>query len=175
MKLERNLGGRKRQETTAKGDIAFLPADAPTMLRPGRDEPERVVSYSYLVFRPSYLADLALSNGIGGPLDFIPTFATPDPFLHEIAAALTCAPRIYDPAANLFIESVLNADTGYTNSIYEMNLPPGKGIIVTAKRLQMTKLTRFYPRSSGASGLNRNLLPPPSGEDGTSRQMNLTR
>jgi AraC family transcriptional regulator len=108
MKLERNLDGRNRRETTAKGDIAFLPADAPTMLRPGRDDPERVISYSYLVFEPSYLTELALSNGIGGPLDFIPTFATPDLFLHEIVGALASAPRIKDPAANLFIESLLN-------------------------------------------------------------------
>jgi AraC family transcriptional regulator len=109
MKLERNLDGRNRRENTAKGDIAFLPADAPNMLRLGRDDPERVISYSYLIFEPSYLADLALSSGIGGPLDFIPTFATPDPFLHEIANALTSAPRINDPAGNLFIESLLNA------------------------------------------------------------------
>jgi len=109
MKLERNLDGRNRRETTGKGDIAFLPADAPAMLRFGRDDPERVISYSYLILEPCYLAELALSNGIGGPLDFIPTFATPDPFLHEIANALTSAPRINDPAGNLFIESLLNA------------------------------------------------------------------
>jgi AraC family transcriptional regulator len=109
MKLDRNLDGRNRRENTVKGDIAFLPADAPAMLRFGRDDPERVISYSYFIFEPSYLAELALSNGIGGPLDFIPTFAIPDPFLHEIADALTSAPRINDPAANLFIESLLNA------------------------------------------------------------------
>jgi hypothetical protein len=98
MKLERNLDGRNRRENSAKGDIAFKPADAPAMLRFGRDDPERLVSYSFLVFEPSYLADLALSNGIGGSLDFIPTFSTPDPFLHEIASALAFAPRIKDPA-----------------------------------------------------------------------------
>ena len=109
MKLERNLDGRNRRETTGKGDIAFLPADAPAMLRFGRDDPERVISYSYLILEPCYLAELALSNGIGGPLDFLPTFATPDPFLHEIASALASAPRIKDPAGKLFIESLLNA------------------------------------------------------------------
>ena len=56
MKFERNLDGRTRRETTAKGDIAFLPADAPTMLRParGKDDPSRLLSYSYLVFEPGY-------------------------------------------------------------------------------------------------------------------------
>src|SRR6516164_5780006 len=58
---------------------------------------------------PSYLAELALTNGIGRPLDFIPRFARPDPLLHEITAALTSAPRIKDPAANLFIETLVNA------------------------------------------------------------------
>ena len=57
----------------------------------------------YLILEPFYLAELALSNGIGGPLDFIPTFATPDPFLHEIANALRSAPRINDPAGNLLL------------------------------------------------------------------------
>jgi AraC family transcriptional regulator len=109
MKLERNLDGRNRRENTAKGDIAFLPADAPNRLRLGKEDPERVLSYSYLIFEPSYLADLALSNGIGGPLDFIPTFATPDPFLHQIASAVASAPRIKDPAGNLLIESLINA------------------------------------------------------------------
>src|SRR3984893_12666321 len=109
MKFDRNLDGRTQRATTAKGDIAFMPADVSTMLRPATDDPHRVLSYSYLVFEPSYLAELALTNGIGRPLDFIPTFATPDPFLHEIAAALTSAPRIKDPAANLFIEALFNA------------------------------------------------------------------
>src|SRR5215469_18800116 len=109
IKLERNLDGRNRRENSAKGDVAFLPADAPVMVRFGMDDAERVLSYSYLIFEPSYLADLALSNGIGSPLDFIPTFAAPDPFLHEIAFALAAAPRIKDPAGNLFIESLLNA------------------------------------------------------------------
>jgi hypothetical protein len=107
IKFDRNLDGRTRRETTAKGDIAFLPADAPIMLRPApreverlertaTDDLDRVLSFSYLVLEPSYLAELALTNGIGRPLDFIPTFATPDPFLHEITAALTSAPRIKD-------------------------------------------------------------------------------
>src|SRR5260221_5200841 len=109
MKFDRNLDGRTRRETTAKGDIAFMPADAPTMLRPATDDSQRILSFSYLVFEPSYLAELALSNGIGRPLDFIPTFSTPDPFLHEIAAALASTPRIVDPAANLFTEALLNA------------------------------------------------------------------
>jgi len=109
MKFERNLDGRTRRETTANGDIAFLPADAPTRLRPVTNEPERFLSYSYLVFEPTYLAELALTNGIGRPLDFIPRFASPDPLLHQITAALTSAPRIKDPAANLFIETLVNA------------------------------------------------------------------
>src|SRR5258707_4939157 len=109
MKFDRNLDGRTRRETTAKGDIAFMPADAPMMLRPATDDPHRVLSFSYLVFEASYLAELALTNGIGRPLDFIPTFATPDPFLHDVAAALTSAPQIEDPAANLFIETLVNA------------------------------------------------------------------
>jgi AraC family transcriptional regulator len=109
MKFDRNLDGRTRRETTAKGDIAFLPADAPTMLRPAKDDPHRFLSYSYLVLEPGYLAELALSNGIGRPLDFIPRFATPDPLLHEITAALTSAPQIKDPAANLFTEALVNA------------------------------------------------------------------
>jgi len=129
MKLERNLDGRHRRENSAKGDIAFLPADAPNMLRLGRDHPERVISYSYLIFEPSYLADLALSNGLGGPLDFIPTFATPDPFLHEIASALASAPRIKDPAGNLFIESLLNSACArilhtYAAARYRLSGPP---------------------------------------------------
>ena len=109
MKFDRNLDGRTRRETTAKGDIAFMPADAPMMLRPTTDDSQRILSFSYLVFEPSYLAELALSNGIGRPLDFIPAFATPNPVLHEITAALTSAPGIKDPAANLFVESLFNA------------------------------------------------------------------
>src|SRR3984893_11872185 len=129
MKFERNLDGRTRRETTANGDIAFLPADAPTRLRPVTNEPERFLSYSYLVFEPTYLAELALTNGIGRPLDFIPRFARPDPLLHEIAAALTSAPRIKDPAANLFIETLVNA-TGarilrnYAEVRYPLSGPP---------------------------------------------------
>src|SRR5260221_14525858 len=73
MKFDRNLDGRTRRETTAKGDIAFMPADVPTMLRPATHDPHRVLSFSYLVFEASYLAELALTNGIGRPLDFIPT------------------------------------------------------------------------------------------------------
>jgi hypothetical protein len=49
MKIERHLDGRNRRETTAKGDIAFLPADVPTMFRPAKDDPHRILSYSYLV------------------------------------------------------------------------------------------------------------------------------
>jgi AraC family transcriptional regulator len=129
MKFDRNLDGRTRRETTAKGDIAFLPADAPTMLRPATNDPHRFLSYSYLVFEPSYLAELALSNGIGRPLDFIPRFATPDPFLHEITAALTSAPRINDPAANLFIETLVNAACArilrsYAEVRYPLSGPP---------------------------------------------------
>jgi AraC family transcriptional regulator len=109
VKLERNLDGRNRREISAKGDIAFLPAEAATRLRLGKDDPERVIRYSYLVLEPSHLAELALANGIAGPLDFVPTFATPDPWLHHIADALTSAPGINDPAGNLFTESLLNA------------------------------------------------------------------
>ena len=108
MKFDRNLDGRTRRETTANGDIAFLPAGAPTMLHPAMNDPHRFLSYSYLVFEPSYLAELALTNGIGRPLDFIPKFARPDLLLHEITAALTSAPRIKDPAVNLFIEALVN-------------------------------------------------------------------
>ena len=79
------------------------------MLRPAMNDPHRFLSYSYLVFEPSYLAELGLTNGIGRPLDFIPRFARPDPLLHQITAALTSAPRIKDPAANLFIETLVNA------------------------------------------------------------------
>jgi AraC family transcriptional regulator len=129
MKFDRNLDGRTRRETTAKGDIAFMPADAPMMLRPATDDSHRVLSFSYLVFEPSYLAELALSNGIGRPLDFIPTFSTPDPFLHEIAATLASAPRIEDPAANLFTEALLNAACArilrnYAEVRYRLSGPP---------------------------------------------------
>jgi AraC family transcriptional regulator len=109
MKFDRNLDGRTKREITAKGDVAFLPAGAPTMLLPAKGDPHVVLSYSYLVFESGYLAELALASGIGRPLDFIPTFATPDPLLHEIAAALTSAAHGKDPAANLFIETLINA------------------------------------------------------------------
>ena len=108
-KFERSLDGCTRRETTTKGDIAFLPAGAATMLHPAMKDPHRFLFYSYLVFELSYLAELALSNGIGRPLDFVPTFATPDPFLHEITAILTAVPLIEEPAANLFVESLFNA------------------------------------------------------------------
>src|SRR6516225_9096815 len=49
MNFDRDLDGRTRRETTANGDIAFLPADAPTMLRPAMNDPNRFLSYSYLV------------------------------------------------------------------------------------------------------------------------------
>jgi hypothetical protein len=129
MKFDRNLDGRTRRETTTKGDIAFLPADVPTMLRPAMDDPHRVLSFSYLVFEPSYLAELTLSNGIGRPLDFIPTFATPDTFLHEITAALLSASQIKDPAANLFTETLLQAACArilrnYAEVRYPLSGPP---------------------------------------------------
>jgi AraC family transcriptional regulator len=129
MKFERNLDGRKRREITRKGDIAFLPADALTMLHLAADEPDRSLSYSYLVFEPEYLTDLALSNGIGRSLDFIPTFARPDPFLHEITAALTSARRINDPAANLFTESLFSTAGArilhnYAQVRYPLSGPP---------------------------------------------------
>jgi AraC family transcriptional regulator len=109
MKFERNLDGHNRRENTVKGDIAFLPAGTPNRLRLRGDDPEQIISYSFLILEQSYLADLAVSNGISAQLDFIPTFATPDAFLHEIASALASAPRIKDPAGNLFIESLFNA------------------------------------------------------------------
>jgi AraC family transcriptional regulator len=129
MKFDRNLDGRTRREITAKGDIAFLPADVPAMLRPVTDDPQRVLSFSYLVFEPSYLAEFASSSGIGRPLDFIPRFATPDPLLHQITAALTSAPRINDPAANLFIETLFNAACArilhnYAEVRYPLSGPP---------------------------------------------------
>jgi AraC family transcriptional regulator len=129
MKFERNLDGRTRWETTAKGDITFLPADVPTMLRPATDDPHRLLSYSLLLFEPSYLAELALTNGIGRPLHFKPTFATPDPFLHEITAALTSAPQINDPAANLFTETLFSAACArilrnYAEVRYPLSDPP---------------------------------------------------
>ena len=84
---------------------------------------------SYLVFEPAYLAELALANGIGRPLDFIPRFATPDPFLHEITAALTSATRSKDPATNLFIETLFNAACArilrnYADVRYPLSGPP---------------------------------------------------
>jgi AraC-like DNA-binding protein len=87
------------------------------------------LSFSYLVFEPSYLTELALSNGIGRPLDFKPTFSTPDPFLHEITATLASAPRIEDPAANLFTEALLNAACArilrnYAEVRYRLSGPP---------------------------------------------------
>jgi len=87
------------------------------------------LSYSYLVFEADYLAELALSNGIGRPLDFIPAFATPDPVLHEITAALASAPGIKDPAANLFVESLFNAAAArilynYAEVRYPLSGPP---------------------------------------------------
>ena len=129
MKFYRNLDGRSKRETTAKGDIAFVPADAPILLRPVTDDPHRVLSFSYLVFESSYLAELALSNGIGRPLDFIPTFATPDPLLHGIAAALTAGRTIKDPAANLFTEALFNAACArilrnYAEVRYPLSGPP---------------------------------------------------
>jgi hypothetical protein len=68
-------------------------SETPTRLRPATKEPERFLSYSYLVFEPGYLAELPLTNGLGRPLDFIPRFASPDPLLHQITAALSVHPR----------------------------------------------------------------------------------
>ncbi|MBV9877941.1 MAG: helix-turn-helix transcriptional regulator [Verrucomicrobia bacterium] len=109
MKLDRSLDGRTRREITGKGDVAFLPADVPTMLRPVLQDQHQVLSYSYLVVEPGYLAEMAIANGISRQLEFIPRFAAPDPLLHEITAALTALPAIPDPADKLFIETVLNA------------------------------------------------------------------
>jgi AraC-like DNA-binding protein len=104
MKFDRNLDGRPRQKATLLScppmcRLCFVPG--PTT-RAGSCR-------SVTSFEASYLAELALTNGIGRPLDFIPTFATPDPFLHDVAAPLTSAPQIKDPAANLFIETLVNA------------------------------------------------------------------
>jgi AraC family transcriptional regulator len=109
MRFDRNLDGRSKRETTVKGEVAFLPADAPAKLHPATDDLERMLSFSYLIFEPGYLAELALTNGIAQPLDFIPTFATPDPFLHQIVAALASIPKIRDPATSLFSETLVNA------------------------------------------------------------------
>lgn len=78
------------------------------MLRPGVRDPDRFLSFSFLLFEPGYLAEFASSNGISRSLELIPTFARPDPFLHEISAALNSAARIKDPAANLFTETLFN-------------------------------------------------------------------
>ena len=99
------------------------------MLRLGKDDPNRILSFSYLVFEVDYLAELALSNGIGRPLDFIPAFATLNPVLHKITAALTSAPGIKDPAANLFVESLFNAAAArilhnYAQVRYPLSGPP---------------------------------------------------
>jgi hypothetical protein len=40
------------------------------MLRPVTRDPNEVLKYSYLVVEPSYLAELALSNGIGRLVDY---------------------------------------------------------------------------------------------------------
>jgi hypothetical protein len=40
--IERSLDGRNRRENSVKGDIAFLPADAPAKFRFGSDDPQRV-------------------------------------------------------------------------------------------------------------------------------------
>ena len=109
IKFDRNLEGRTRRETTGKGDVAFAPADSPTVLRPVTRDPDAIIMYSYLVIEPDHLSEFALSNGIGRALEFIPKFAAPDPLLHEIVAALTPASRIVDPAANLFAETLFNS------------------------------------------------------------------
>jgi hypothetical protein len=109
MKFDRTLDGRTRREITGEGDVAFLPADAPTRLRPVLQDRHRVLSYSYLIVEPAYLAEMALASGISRELEFIPRFAAPDPLLHEITAALTTLSAVPDPAENLFVETVLNA------------------------------------------------------------------
>jgi AraC family transcriptional regulator len=129
MKFDRSLDGRTRREITAEGDIAFLPADAPTMLRPVSSDQHRFLSYSYLIVEPAYLVEMALSNGISRQLDFIPTFATADPLLHEITAALTILSAIPDPAEHLFIEAMLNAACArvlrnYAEVRYPLSGPP---------------------------------------------------
>ncbi len=53
----------------------------------------------------------------------------PDPFLHEIIAALISAPRIKDPAANLFVEALFNAACArilrnYAKIRYPLSGPP---------------------------------------------------
>jgi hypothetical protein len=70
------------------------------MLRPVLKDQHRFLSYSYLIVEPAYLVEMALSNGISRQLNFIPTFATADPLLHEITAALTTVPAVPDPAEN---------------------------------------------------------------------------
>lgn len=37
--------------------VAFLPADAPTRLHLGKDDPNQLLAYSYLVFEAVYLAE----------------------------------------------------------------------------------------------------------------------
>ena len=101
MKFDRSLAGRIRREITGEGDVAFLPADGPTRLRPALKDKHRVLSYSYLLVEPAYLAEMALSNGISCRLEFIPRFATADPLLHQMTAALTNLPVAADATENL--------------------------------------------------------------------------
>jgi len=129
MKFDRSLDGRTRREITSVGDVAFLPANAPTSLRPALQDQHRVLSYSYLIVEPAYLAEMALSNGISRQVEFIPRFAAPDPLLHEIASALTRVPAVPDPAENLFIEAMLNAACAqvlrtYAEVRYPLSGPP---------------------------------------------------
>src|SRR5258708_14757973 len=67
--------------------------------------------------------------GIGRSHDFIPTCSAPDPFLHEIAAALAVTPRVVDRAANLSTEAVRNAACArilrnYAEVRYRLSGPP---------------------------------------------------
>jgi hypothetical protein len=45
IQFDRHLDGRNKRETTAKGDIAFQPANVPTRLRPATDDRHRVLSF----------------------------------------------------------------------------------------------------------------------------------
>ena len=76
MKFERNLDGRTRRETTANGDIAFLPADAPTRLRPVTNEPERFLSYSYLITKRDAIKTIVNTADTGSK-----RFSKPEPCL----------------------------------------------------------------------------------------------
>ena len=61
IKFDRNLDGRTKRETTAKGDIAFLPADAPTRLRLAKDDPHRLLCG--ITMRVAFLTATAPGHG----------------------------------------------------------------------------------------------------------------